>query len=82
MSRLAELADFYRVPVSELLPDGSGVLEARYEVTALAPRGGHVIRDVELRQASTGSDVAASVAALSESLAELARRIAADIRSL
>jgi len=68
--------------VKRLEPDGSGVLEARYEVTALGSRGGHVIRDVELRQASTGSDVAASIAALSESLAELARRIAADLRTL
>lgn len=82
----AEQSPSHQVQLSvrrfELEPDGSGVLEARYEVTALAPRGGHVIRDVELRQASTGTDVAASVAALSESLAELARRIAADIRSL
>jgi uncharacterized lipoprotein YmbA len=82
----AEQSPSHQVQLSvrrfELEPDGSGVLEARYEVTALAPGGGHVIRDVELRQTSTGSDVAASVAALSESLAELARRIAADIRSL
>jgi len=33
VSRLAELADFYRVPVSELLPDGSGVrLEATNKI--------------------------------------------------
>lgn len=82
----AEQSPSHQVQVSvrrfELEPDGSGVLEARYEVAALGPRGGHVIRDIELRQAATGSDVAASVAALSESLAELSRRIAADIRSL
>jgi len=82
----AEQSPSHQVQLSvrrfELEPDGSGVLEARYEVTALGSRGGHVIRDVELRQASTGSDVAASVAALSESLAELARRIAADLRTL
>jgi uncharacterized lipoprotein YmbA len=82
----ADQSPSHQVQVSvrrfELEPDGSGVLEARYEVTALAPRGGQVIRDVELRRPAAGSDVAASVAALSESLAELSRRIAADIRSL
>lgn len=82
----AEQSPSHQVQLSvrrfELEPDGSGVLEARYEVTALGSRGGHVIRDVELRHASTGSDVAASIAALSESLAELARRIAADLRAI
>src|SRR5262245_15797340 len=45
VSRLAELADFYRVPVAELLPEGSGIrhesagkivldLETLYEQTA------------------------------------------------
>jgi len=66
----------------ELEPDGSGALEVRYEVTGLDARGGHLVRDVELRQPAAGSDVAASVTALSEALAELARRIAADIRHL
>jgi uncharacterized lipoprotein YmbA len=64
----------------ELEPDGSGLLEARYEVTNLAGRAGHVVRDVELRRPAAGSDTAASVVALSEALAALAEQIAADVR--
>ena len=41
-----------------------------------------MIRDVELRQAPASGGVAASVAALSETLAELGRRVAADVRAL
>ena len=66
----------------ELEPDGSGSLDARYEVTDLASGGRRVIRDVELRQAPASAGVAASVAALSETLAELGRRVAADVRAL
>jgi uncharacterized protein len=66
----------------ELEPDGSGVLEARYEVTDLAGSRGHVVRDVELRRPAAGSGTGASVAALSEALAELAEQIAADVRTL
>ena len=76
----------YQVQLSvrrfELDPDGSGVLEARYEVSELAGKRSPVIRDVELRQAPASGGVAASVAALSETLAELARRVAADVRAL
>jgi uncharacterized lipoprotein YmbA len=64
----------------ELEPDGSGLLEARYEVTDLVGRTPHVVRDVELRRPAAGSDTAASVAALSEALAALAEQIAADVR--
>jgi uncharacterized lipoprotein YmbA len=61
----------------ELEPDGSAVLEARYEVTR--PGGGGVLRDVAIRKAPSGSGMAASVTALSEALADLAREIARDV---
>jgi uncharacterized lipoprotein YmbA len=80
----AEQRPAYQVQVSvrrfELEPDGSGLLEARYEVTDLGGRTGHVVRDVELRRPAAGSDTAASVAALSEALVALAEQIAADVR--
>jgi uncharacterized lipoprotein YmbA len=63
----------------ELDPDGSGILEARYHVTHLGD-GRTVVRDVALKKAPEGSGVAASVAALSGALAELAHQIAADAR--
>ena len=66
----------------ELEPDGSGLVEARYEVSDLAGRRGRLVRDVELRRPAAGSDTAASVAALSEALGELAEQIAADVRAL
>src|SRR6188768_3025939 len=49
VSRLAELADFYRVPVSELLPDGSGV---RLEAT------NKIVLDLEKLYDTTGEDLA------------------------
>lgn len=66
----------------ELEPDGSGLLEVRYEVTDLAGSRGHRVRDVELRRPAAGADTAASVAALSEALSGLAEQIAADVKSL
>ena len=49
VSRLAELADFYRVPVSELLPDGSGV---RHEPT------NKIVLDLERLYDQTAEDLA------------------------
>ena len=49
VSRLAELADFYRVPVSELLPDGSGI---RLEAT------NKIVLDLEKLYDTTGEDLA------------------------
>jgi transcriptional regulator with XRE-family HTH domain len=49
VSRLAELADFYRIPVSELLPDGSGV---RLEAT------NKIMLDVEKLYDTTDEDLA------------------------
>ena len=46
---MAELADFYRVPVSELLPDGSGV---RLEAT------NKIVLDLEKLYDTTGEDLA------------------------
>jgi uncharacterized lipoprotein YmbA len=66
----------------ELEPDGSGLLEARYEVTDLGGRAGHLVRDLEVRRPAAGSDTAASVAALSEALGALAEQIAADVRRI
>lgn len=81
----AHQAPTYQVKVwvrrFELDPDGSAVLEARYEVGASDAMGDGVIRDVALRRAAADGDVAASVTALSETLAELARQIATDVRS-
>lgn len=66
----------------ELEPDGAGALEARYEVADLAGQRGHVVRDFALRQPAAAPGLASSVAALSEALAELSRRIAGDVRAL
>jgi hypothetical protein len=65
----------------ELEPDGSGLLEALYEVTDLAS-GRRVLREASLRRPASGADTAASVAALSQALADLAVEIAAEVRGL
>jgi hypothetical protein len=52
VSRLAELADFYRVPVSELLPDGSGedlAYVARYARAIQQQRGDYNGRVLSIR---------------------------------
>ncbi len=65
----------------ELEPDGSGLLEALYEVTDLAS-GRRRLREVALRRPAQGPDTAASVAALSQALADLAGEIAGEVRGL
>ena len=65
----------------ELEPDGSGVVEARYEATQLAT-GRRVIRETTLRRPAASSDTAGSVAALSDALGDLAAEIAAEVRGL
>jgi hypothetical protein len=65
----------------ELEPDGSGLLEGLYEVTELASRRSRV-REVSYRRPASAPDTAASIAALSEALAELAGAIAGDVREV
>jgi len=48
VSRLAELADFYRVPVAELLPEGSGV---RHE------SAGKIVLDLEKLYDAAGDEL-------------------------
>jgi len=64
----------------ELDPDGAGVLEARFEVAHLGAGGRRVVRDVAIRKPPAKTDVADSVGALSEAVAELAKEIAKDVR--
>jgi hypothetical protein len=64
----------------EIDPEGSALVEARYEVTRLAGGGTGALRDFAVRKAPSGPGTAASVAALSEALAELAADVALQIR--
>jgi uncharacterized lipoprotein YmbA len=65
----------------ELEPDGSGLVEGLYEVTDLAS-GRRAIREVRYRRPASGPDTAASIAALSQGLADLAAEIAGEVRGL
>jgi uncharacterized lipoprotein YmbA len=64
----------------EIDPEGAALLEARYEVTRLAGGGSGTLRDFAVRKAPSGSGTAASVAALSEALADLAADVARHAR--
>jgi uncharacterized lipoprotein YmbA len=65
----------------ELEPDGSALLEARYELVDLAGKRAHQVRDAQLRRPAAAADTAASVAALSEALGALADQIAQELRA-
>ena len=64
----------------EIDPEGGALLEARYEVTRLAGGGPGRLRDFAVRKAPSGPGTAASVAALSDALADLATDIGAHAR--
>ena len=64
----------------EIDPEGGALLEARYEVKRLGGGGGGTLRDFAIRKAPSGSGTAASVAALSGALADLAADIAQHAR--
>jgi uncharacterized lipoprotein YmbA len=64
----------------EIDPEGAALLEARYEVTRPGHGGPATLRDFAVRKAPSGPGTAASVAALSEALADLARDVAAHVR--
>jgi uncharacterized lipoprotein YmbA len=81
----AEASPDYQVAVSvrrfELEPDGGALLEARYELVDLRGKRPHQVRDAQLRRPAESRDTAASVAALSHALADLAAQIAQDLRA-
>lgn len=64
----------------EIDREGAALLEARYEVTRLAGGGTSALRDFAVRKAPSGPGTAASVAALSAALADLAVDVADQIR--
>jgi uncharacterized protein len=65
----------------EIDPDGSGVLEARYRIVDLAGDRPPALGDATFRRPAEGGGRAASVAALSQTLADLAEAIAGEVRS-
>ena len=64
----------------EIDPEGAALLEARYEITRLAAGGPGTLRDFAVRRAPSGAGTAASVAALSAALADLAAEIGRHAR--